>query len=58
MTIEEKAKKWDTLAKEIEGEYGREVDGEWVEWTEEECEENGHDLVSIGELAASSFGWL
>lgn len=56
--IIEKAKKWDALEKEIESFYGREVDGEFVPYTEEECEEKCYDLGTIGEAAAIAFGWL
>jgi len=50
-----KAEKWDRLGKEIEGEYGRDVDGEWVEWDDED---EDHDLVTIGEAAAYAYGWM
>jgi hypothetical protein len=49
-----KAVKWDVLAKAIEGEYINPATGE--EWEEESDQD--HDLTSIGEIAATAFGWL
>jgi hypothetical protein len=49
-----KAEKWDALGKEIETCYCNE-DGEYDEETPE-CVEA--DLVTIGEIAASAYGWL
>ena len=55
-TNTKKAKKWDDLSKEIEGNY---INHETEEcWTDEECGEKGFDLISIGEIAATAFGWL
>jgi len=51
----EKAEKWDKLAKQIEGEYGTYVDGEFVEHDDDD---EKHDLISIGEIAATAFNWL
>ena len=56
MTIEEKAKKWDALATEIAGNYVNPENGEL--WTDEECEDKGFDLISIGLQAAQAYGWL
>jgi len=53
--LQEKANKWDALAKEIEGEYGTTVNGEFIEHDEEN---EDHDLATIGEIAAQAFGWL
>lgn len=54
--IEKKAKAWDKLAQEIENMYINPATGE--EWTEEETEAKGYDLTTIGEAAATAFGWL
>lgn len=56
MTKEQKAAKWDALGKEIEGNYINPVTNEC--WTDKEAEEKGFDLVSIGESAATAFGWM
>ena len=54
--IVEKANKWDTLAEDIEKEYGfTNDDGEWEEYPDDD---EDHDLCTIGEKAASAFGWL
>lgn len=51
-----KAEKWDALGKEIEAEYGKYTrDGDFIEHDEED---ESHDLCSIGEKAATAFGWL
>ena len=49
----EKAEKWDELGEEISKFYLNE-DGEY----DEDNPENEGDLVSIGEIAASAYGWL
>ena len=51
--LKEKADKWDKLEKEIEKCYLNDA-GE--ELSEEESE--NIDLATIGELAATAFGWL
>lgn len=53
LTRKTKADKWDTLGSLIEGEYAS-VNSEG------ECKEHldGHNLFSIGELAATAFGYL
>jgi hypothetical protein len=53
MTESEKAAAWDKLGKQIEACY---VNEQGEELTEEELE--GIDLCTIGELAASAFGYL
>lgn len=52
----EKADKWDLLEEEIQGNYINPNTGE--SWTEEECEQKGFDLLSIGEMVAAAFGWI
>ena len=49
-----KAEKWDALGEEIETCYCN-TDGEYDE-ENPECE--GADICTIGEMAASAFGWL
>ncbi|MBE7688429.1 hypothetical protein F6A46_09295 [Tenacibaculum finnmarkense genomovar ulcerans] len=56
VSVEEKAAKWDALGKEIEASYINPETNE--EWTDEEIQEKGFDLCSIGEAAATAFGWL
>lgn len=49
-----KAQKWDDLGDAIAECYGHETeDGEW-----EENDDPDTDLGTIGEIAASAFGWL
>lgn len=48
-----KAEKWDALEEKIAEIYGHENNGEWVE-----NEDDGADLGTIGEIAASAFGFL
>jgi hypothetical protein len=56
-TFKSKAAKWDALAKEIEGEYGTyDEDGEFQEHPDEPDQD--HDLSTIGEIAATAFGWI
>lgn len=51
---EQKAQKWDSLEEKIAACYGKETeDGEW-----EENKDDGTDLCTIGEIAATAFGWL
>jgi len=56
MTTEEKVKKWDALGEAIAENYVNPKTGEL--WTDAEAEERGFDLISIGESAASAFGWI
>ena len=54
-TWKEKAHKWDELYKKIEVCYGKwNEDGEWEEYEGDE----GGDLCTIGEFAASAFGFI
>ncbi len=48
--MKQKADKWDALGAKIEKCYCN-ADGEYDE-------EEGADLCTIGEIAASAFGWL
>lgn len=50
-----KAQEWDKLGKEIERHY---INLETNEpWTDEEAEEKGYNLESIGEVCAAAYGW-
>lgn len=50
----EKAAKWDDLSDQIAACYGKEdEDGDW-----EENDDPNTDLCTIGEIAATAFGWL
>ncbi|MEZ2446085.1 hypothetical protein AB6805_30425 [Chitinophaga sp. RCC_12] len=49
-----KAEKWDALDDKIASCYGK--DNEEGEW--EESDDDNIDLCTIGEIAASAFGWL
>lgn len=55
-----KITKWNDLEKAISEEYGfTNKDGEWEEWTYPDSQDgNDHDLTTIGEKAASAFGYL
>ena len=53
-TLKAKAEKWDKLDKQISKCYCDE-DGEY---SEDNPEIEGADLCTIGEMAASAFGWL
>jgi hypothetical protein len=53
--LKTKAKKWDDLEKEIAKSYVRE-DGSTIEDGDEDNDEMC--LITIGEKAASAFGWL
>lgn len=54
--FKEKADKWDSLDEKISEMY---VNPETEEpYTDEEIEEKGFDLTSIGEAAAIAFGWM
>lgn len=52
--MKNKADRWDALGAEISKCYCN-TDGEY---DEENPEEEGADLYTIGEMAASAFGWL
>ncbi|WP_271406593.1 hypothetical protein [Tenacibaculum soleae] len=51
-----KADRWDKLEEEIASHYINSRTNE--PWTDEELEDKGYDLTSIGEAAASAFNWL
>lgn len=49
-----KAEKWDELEEKIAACYGKEDEnGEWLDNDDE-----GTDLSTIGEIAATAFGWF
>lgn len=49
-----KAEKWDNLASEIEQCYCDE-NGDYID---DDDNDHGVDLCTIGEIAATAFGWL
>lgn len=51
-----KAERWDKLEEEIASHY---INPETNEpWTDEEAEEKGYNLESMGEAVAIAFNWL
>jgi hypothetical protein len=59
-TLQNKAQKWDSLGEEIERLYTTTPDGDEIPEDElgMDFDDDGFNLVDIGEVAAVAYGWL